>query len=113
MNTEMRCGQNFMTQNIILGIIIILIVTNILDTIFTQKTLQFEGYTEVNPVADYIITNYNFLVFLLFKMIPLFYLWVIRDVIRVSFITTLYLVACGFVYLNVTQIIMIMNPIVV
>ena len=112
MNTEMRCGQNFMTQNIILGITIVLIVTNVLDTVFTQQILQFEGYIEVNPIADYIIINYGYSVFFVAKMIPLFYLWLIRDTIRVRFITTLYLVACGFVYLNIMQNMMIMNPII-
>lgn len=112
MNTEIKCGQSLATQNIILGIIVVLMVGNMLDTIFTSQMLQIDGYLEFNPVADYIITNYNYETLMAFKMMPLIGLWIIRDNIRVSFLTTLYIAAFCFVLLNVYQIMMLMNPII-
>lgn len=90
-------------SDIILYIIYTILLCNILDVIYTQHLLSI-GYKELNPIADILITNTGYTGLLVFKSIPIMYLYIHREEIDSKYIPVLYFLALLFVTLNYYQL---------
>ena len=110
-SNNILCGENIITSNIITVLIVTLIFCNVADSIFTEQILQINGYVEANPISKYIIENYGYSILTAIKVFPLIALFIIRDNVRITFLSPMFILTYFFILLNVYQINTIISPI--